>query len=78
MLHIFNENCYLNEDQIWDLIRYAKINERKGLGFTYNTVFYNINDRRMVKSIADQLVSTMNFRTTLLSLLEDTELIKPI
>src|SRR5574343_96975 len=26
LLHIFNEKCYLNIDQIWTLIRYAKIN----------------------------------------------------
>lgn len=78
LLHIFNEDCYLSEDQIWELMRYAKINERKGLGFSYNTIFYTIQDRRMVKSIADQLVSTKNFRTTLLQLLEDAALLKSV
>ena len=76
LLHIFNEGCKLNEDQICYLLESAKINERKGLGFSYDVFFYNISDKRQYRKLAEDIVLTKEFRVRLWQLLINLNLVR--
>ncbi len=75
-LHVFNEDCYINNDQLSVLIRLAKDNERKNAGFFYDYIFYVVDDLRETRITADSLVNTKEFQIRLWMLMEDTEIIK--
>jgi hypothetical protein len=67
MLHIFNEGCIPDENNICDLVAHAKHNEKKNLGFHYDFMFYTTND--VPNIVATNLVDTKNFRSRLWQLL---------
>jgi len=72
LLHIFNEYCYLDEDDICALTEFAKKNEARGLGFYYDYVFYAAPkdiSPKVASVVAKQMVGSKNFRTRLYQLL---------
>jgi len=72
LLHIFNEECNISENNIVNLVSYAKINENKGLGFYYDYMFYDVVDSRETYRNPENLVNTKEFRARLKILLEMT------
>jgi hypothetical protein len=71
LLHVFNADCNIDENQICDLLKYAKKNERQGKGFYYDFAFFSVSGYRMKKSSAYDLVDSRDFRARLWKLLED-------
>ena len=69
-LHIMNTDCCLSPDQISELVKYAKQNEHKGLGFYYDFVFYTVEDSRETWAKPESIVNSMDFYTRLWMLLE--------
>ena len=69
-LHILNEDCNLSPDQISQLVKYAKQNERKGLGFYYDFVYYKVEDNRTNKATAQSIVDSRDFQTRIWMLME--------
>ena len=76
LLHVFNVDCSITENQISNLVKYAKENERKGHGFYYDFVFYEVADKRLKRALAYNLVESRDFRTRLWKMLEDAGLVK--
>ena len=71
LLHVFNNDCNINKNQVCALLKFAKNIERQGKCFYYDFTFFNVSDYRMKKSVADDLVSLHNFRTRLWTLFEN-------
>ncbi|NJD02374.1 MAG: hypothetical protein FIA99_07230 [Ruminiclostridium sp.] len=74
LLHIFNEDCYVGKDYISELIKHAKVHERKGLGFYYDFAFYKVKYLRKTRQIATDLVFSPDFETRIWMLLEAAEM----
>lgn len=75
MLHIINQGCSISYNDISQMVRVAKDNEKKNHGFSYDYIFYYIDDNRKTKQTAEDLVNSMDFRTRLWMLLEDADLV---
>lgn len=75
LLHIFNEDCNISDNQMEKLIDAGKTNERQDKGFYYDFVFYKISNRRETLQLAKDIVSSKEFRTRLRKLLREVELI---
>lgn len=74
LLHIFNEKSNIKHNDIEHLIRFAREQQQKGLGFFYDFIFYMIDDKRKVDEIAFQIVKSKDFRARLWMLIEDVKL----
>jgi hypothetical protein len=74
-LHILNSDCYLSTDNLSNLVRSAKNHERKGLGFYYDFVFYEVENTKMTKATAQNIVDSKDFQTRILMLLENAEMV---
>jgi hypothetical protein len=75
LLHIFNEGCNITEDNISNLVGYAKENEHKNHGFYYDFLFYEVNDRKKTRQVPMNLADSMDFKTRLWMLIEDSGLL---
>lgn len=75
LLHIFNENCNISYDNIGLLVRFAKNNEHKNCGFYYDYIFYNADDLKQTKQKALDLTLSIEFKTRLWMLIEDSGII---
>jgi hypothetical protein len=74
-LHVINEESHIGVDYFSGLVRFAKAQERKGLGFYYDFKYYIVSDRRMFKQIAEDLVNSADFGTRLWMLLESVDMV---
>lgn len=74
LLHIFNEGCNIWHEDIENLIRYARNNQLKGLGFFYDYIFYKVEDKRKVDEIALNIVNSKEFHARIWMLIEDVRL----
>ncbi|MHB1392829.1 MAG: hypothetical protein ACYCYE_07080 [Clostridia bacterium] len=71
LLHVFNEECNIWHDDIEKLIRYARNNQLKGLGFFYDFIFYKVEDKRKVDETALNIVNSKEFQARIWMLIED-------
>lgn len=76
LLHIFNEGSNIYHEQIEAMVKYAKGSEHKNHGFYYDFVFYRIDDHKMTKRIATDLVDSREFRARLWNMIDSCGLIK--
>lgn len=75
LLQIFNEDCNIKHDDIEKLIRRARDNQLKGLGFFYDFIFYKVDDKRKVNELALDLVNSKEFQARIWMLIEDITLV---
>lgn len=71
LLHLFNEDCYIDEDEICALRDFAYENEAKNCGFFYDYAFY-MRRSRSPQTVAREVVGSKDFRTRLYQLLKYT------
>ena len=71
LLHLFNEECYIYENEICLLRDFARDNEIKGYGFYYDYAFYTPG-KMSPETVAKKVVASKDFRTRLYQLLKYT------
>lgn len=69
LLHLFNEECYMNNEQIGGLVDFALKHQKKDLGFYYEYIFYSIRNHKP-ETVANEIINSRNFRVKLYQLLK--------